>query len=224
MIEESNKNEVAVLFSGGRDSSLATCLLAKSGNKLHLVTTFNGAVIKGELSNYRYDELKSIFPDNILKRVIIPSFSLFRRIALVDIEEDFSKYKKNLIPVGDAITSHAEAIVYCLKNNVSIIASGYTRYESNYPEQIPEAINLMHKFLGEYNLKYITPVLDYDSLDKVKYRLFDFGVSTKSLEGTSLFSDTYSTPEPEIVAEYISNKLGICHEYINFKIKGIDIL
>lgn len=216
--EKLQADEVAVLFSGGRDSSLVTCLLAQAGARLHLISTNNGAVIKPDIANYRYDELQSTFPNNIVRRIIIPSYSLFRRIALADIEKDFDKYKKNLIPVGDGLASHVEAIIYCLKNRIRGIASGFTKYESHYPEQLVEAVSVFRLFINEYSINYLTPVFEYDNVNKVKYRLFDFGISTKSLEGTSLFANTYSSPSPEVVVQYISDKLAICREYIDFKL------
>ncbi|MGH8532470.1 MAG: hypothetical protein ACREV1_06995 [Gammaproteobacteria bacterium] len=99
------EEHAALLFPGGRDSSLAACLIAQRGVLVHLITTFNGAVVKGDISNYRYEELRSVFHYHIVERVTIPSYSLFRRVALADIEKDFAKYKKNLIPVGDGLAS-----------------------------------------------------------------------------------------------------------------------
>jgi hypothetical protein len=203
-----------VLFSGGRDSSLAACLLAEAGAKVHLVTTFNGAVVKGDIADYRVKELTTIFPDHILSRVIIPTFGLFRRVALASIEADFERYKYNLIPVGDSVASHAAAIVYNLKNSIRLLASGFTKYEAHYPEQEAGAVELMRALAAEFGIAYVTPVYDYENVNAVKYRLFDFGVSTKSLEGTSLFADTFSTPPPSIVHDYITSKLQVCREYI----------
>jgi 7-cyano-7-deazaguanine synthase in queuosine biosynthesis len=211
--------ETTVLFSGGRDSSLAACLLANYGTAVHLLTTFNGASVKGDLAKYRYEELREAFPREMKAHVIINSFSLFRRIALVNIEEDFAKYKKNLIPVGDALATHTEAIVFCLKNGISAMASGYTTYESDFPEQMPEVIDVTREFVESYKIRYLTPVLAYDNIDDVKYRLFDFGISTKSLEGTSLFADTYTLPEVAIVKDYVQSKTSICREYISLKTK-----
>jgi 7-cyano-7-deazaguanine synthase in queuosine biosynthesis len=217
--ETSTLQEVVVLFSGGRDSSLAACLLANCGTDVHLLTTFNGASVKGDLAKYRHEELREAFPKQIKKHVTINSFSLFRRIALANIEEDFAKYKNNLILVGDALATHTEALLYCLTNRITTIASGYTTYERDFPEQMPEVIELTREFVESYKLSYITPVIAYDSLDDVKYRLFDFGISTKSLEGTSLFADTYTQPDVATVKNYVTSKLPICRDYISFKLR-----
>jgi 7-cyano-7-deazaguanine synthase in queuosine biosynthesis len=206
--------EVVVLFSGGRDSSLTTCLLAKDGATVHMLSTFNGAVVQTDIVEIRYSEIKLLFGEQIVNRTVIPSYGLFRKVALKDIEQDFKTYHYNLIPLGDAIATHTIAVIYCLRNNIKTVASGYTSYQSSFPEQFPEAIELTRNFLAEYGISYLTPVLGYGSVDEVKYRLFDFGISTKSYEGVSLFADTFSTPTPEVVTGYIKSKLELCRQYI----------
>ena len=43
-----------------------------------------------------------------------------------------------------------------------------------------------------------------------------FGLSSKSLEGVSIFGDAFSEPTEQIVAEYIQDKLSICEEHVDF--------
>ena len=207
-------NTVIVLFSGGRDSSLAACLLAASGRSVHLLTTFNGATIKGEVANYRYEELRTSFSDLITRRTIVPSFGLFRRIALETIESDFARFKTNLIPLGDALATHTIAADFALEHNLSVIASGYAQYENAFPEQMPQVVALTRSFLQEYRITYLTPVYSYTHRNQVKQHLLEFGISPKSLEGTSLFADTFSTPSSEAVVDYVRTKLPICRDYI----------
>jgi len=137
-------------------------------------------------------------------------------MALANIEGDFERFKFNLIPVGDSLASHAAGIVYCLQNSISTLASGFTKYEADYPEQQEGAVEMMRTFAAEFGVSYVTPVYEYEHVDDVKFRLFDFGISTKSLEGTSLFANTFSTPPPSIVCDYIDSKLDICRQHIRF--------
>lgn len=44
------RETVAVLFTGGKDSSLVACLEASKGNNVHLLTGVSGIGIKSELS------------------------------------------------------------------------------------------------------------------------------------------------------------------------------
>lgn len=119
--------QVAVLFSGGRDSSLAACLFALKGYRVHLLSFVSGIGIKSDISDYRYNELHTRFPHHILGRESIPIFGLFRKIAIVNIEEDFAKYKVNLILVGEKMAMHAAAIVYCQQHAIESGLSQPTR-------------------------------------------------------------------------------------------------
>jgi len=208
-------NSAAVLFSGGRDSSLAACLLASAGTRVHLFTTSNGATIKADIADYRFNELRTSFPDTVVDRTIVSSVGLFKRIALEGIEADFALFKKNLIPVGDALATHTLAMQFALNRGLDAIASGYAQYESEFPEQMPEIIALTRQFVAEYGLKYLTPVATYTHRKQVKRHLLDFGISTQSLEGISIFADTFSTPSPEVVASYVLAKLPICRDYLS---------
>lgn len=212
-----DRRPVLVLFSGGRDSALATCLLVKDGFSVHLFTCDNGVSIGSALSEFRFNEISRALGEQVLGRSVVSSMGLFRRISLADIEADFATFKKNMIVLGSQIAIHTEAIVFCLKNGIQTVASGFTAYQRSYAEQMPDAIVAIREFLAEYDLKYLTPVSDYESPDEVKFRLLDFGVSTKSLEAVSIFADTFSEPSNQEVLSYIDLKLPMCRKYIAFK-------
>lgn len=207
------------LFSGGRDSSLTACLLANDGFSIHLLTCDNGTSIGADLSEYRLSELRRALGERLLGRSIVSTMGLFRRIALATIEDDFSRFRKNLIVLGSQLAIHTEAVVYCFKHGLRLVASGFTNYQRTFAEQMPEAIEALRAFLAEYDIEYLTPVYDYDSPDAVKYSLLDFGVSTKSLEAVSIFADTFTEPSAQQVLSYIDAKLPICREYIALKCK-----
>ena len=212
-----NRVPVLTLFSGGRDSSLVACLLARDGRLVHLLTCDNGVSIGADLSAYRYNELRTALGDRIVGRAVVSTMGLFRRIALADIENDFARFHKNLIVLGSQLAMHTEAVVYCLNHGIQEVASGFTTYQCSFAEQMPDAIKAIGEFMSQHSIKYLTPVADYDCPDKVKFRLLDFGVSTKSLESVSVFADTFTEPSSEQVLSYIAAKLPICNEYIAFK-------
>jgi len=217
-LKSEQNNEAVLLFSGGRDSSLAACLMANQNKKVHLLTCDNGVSIRPELADFRFKELQNTFPSHIVSRTVVPSYGLFRRIALVDIERDFQQFQKNLILLGYQLATHTEGIIFCKKMNINVLVSGFTHYESHYAEQLPEAVKALTTFADSYDIDYRVPVYEFRSVDEVKFRLLDFGVSTKSLEGVSIFADTFSDPSAEVVVRYIESKLPVCRDYISFKL------
>lgn len=213
----SPESATLVLFSGGRDSSLAACLLATAGRRVHLLTCDNGVCIGGDLSQHRYVELQAALRQRLDGRTVASTMGLFRRVALQDIEADFARFGKNLILLGSQLATHTEGIVHCLDRGLRSMAAGSTRYQAHFPEQMDVARDRLRAFCGEFGVEYLLPVADFASEDEVKYRLLDYGVSTKSLEAVSIFSDTFSEPTAEQVSDYIQLKLPICREYIGRK-------
>jgi hypothetical protein len=212
-----DENTTLVLFSGGRDSSLAACLLVTGGRRVHLLTCNNGVCIGGDLSQHRFVELQTALGQRLEGRTVLSSMGLFRRVALQDIESDFARFGKNLILLGSQLATHTEGIVFCLDHGLKSMAVGSTKYQEHFPEQMGVGREKLRAFCGEFGIAYQLPVGDFATEDEVKYRLLDYGVSTKSLEAVSIFSDTFSQPTEDQVAEYIDLKLPICREYIDRK-------
>ena len=103
-----------------------------------------------------------------------------------------------------------------------MLATGYTKYEHEYHEQDPVAVDWLRDFCASFGVELVLPVLDYTSADHVKYALLNFGVSTKSLEAVSLFGDTFSAASSVTITEYLEAKAETCRSYVNLKITGTD--
>lgn len=114
-----------VLFSGGRDSSLAACLEANAGHDLRLLTAVTGGTIPTGIADYRYRELVDAFPDRTIEWAKRPCHGLFRRIAFADIERDFATYRTNLILLGHQLAIQTEAIVDCAHRGITRVVSGF---------------------------------------------------------------------------------------------------
>lgn len=209
--------EVAVLFSGGRDSTLVACLLALKGVKLHLLTGSCGLGIGTEIVETRFQELSRKFSGNIVAWKTLDIKGLLGAIAFRNIENDFREHQTNLILLGEKMALHTEAILYCLSMGIKYIADGTTKYQAHLAEQAPEAVTFFCEFSEEYGIQYLTPVYEAASEQQVKDHLFILGISTKSLESISLLSDSFSKPSEGVSALYLAQKKPICAQYIAFK-------
>lgn len=206
--------EVALLFSGGRDSALACALLALKGYRIHLLTFHNGATISRGLTEVRYRELKERFPRSIVAWRQIPSHGLFKKLALEPLEADFARFHTNLICMGCKLAMHVHSLIYCLEHRIRLVADGYTAYQKAWIEQMPPAIAAVRRFHQQYGIHYINPVYDINSKSEVKAKLFDMGLSPQPLEGACLFGGTFSLPDSKTVCAYIRRKLPECRQYI----------
>ena len=213
-----NYDNAIVLFSGGIDCSLAACLLAEKNYKTHLIHYTNGTGISNSLHRIRYTELeKLIGQDKILLQETNIS-GLFRKLSLLNIENDFKKYSTNLVCVGCRMGMHVETIIYALRNNIKVVADGSIKYQSDFPEQSDVAIDLFKKMYSKFGIDYINPVLDIEDAKEVKYRLLDYGISIQSMEDTCLFSNTFTEASKQDINQYINERIKICEQYINRKL------
>lgn len=188
--------------------SRPVCFSANSGCSIH----------RGILS-YRVDELKRRFGDLVVTHVIEDISGAFRSIAIASLEDDIIRDKKNLVLLGEKIAIHAHVINYCQRNGIEIINDGIAHYQNEFPEQRMVAKEYFVEFMRGYGISYRSPIYDFaKSVDDVKYRLLQLGVSTKSLEGISIFADSFSTPSDETILSYLERKEEISRDIIDLLI------
>lgn len=208
------KENVAILFTGGKDSSLVACLEAAKGNNIHLLTGVSGIGVKGELSDIRVKEITERFPNVTVTRTFISTSALLRKITIKDIEKDILRWKCNLVLLGDKMAIHAAATSYCFENNITRLLDGAVKYQEDLVEQKIVAMEFFFKFEDSYGISYESPIYNYGNRKEIKYALMEFGISNKSLEGVSIFGDSFSEPDENMILEYMNEKIHFCHEHI----------
>jgi hypothetical protein len=187
--------------------------LAAGGLTVDLLTCDNGATVHGGVTGYRVDELRSALGERIGRWEVRATHALFRRVALREIEKDFARYHINLIVLGSQLATLTEGVLYCLERDIPTLAAGFTAYQAHFAEQTPTAVRLMTSFCEQYGIEFLTPVAGYRSSFEVGEALLTHGISTKSLEGFSIFSDTFSDPSEPLVESYILEKLPQCQAH-----------
>ena len=188
-----------VLFTGGRDSTLAACTRMLQNIPVQLLTMNSGC---------------SLHRDVLIS-------GAFRSIALINIESDMKKYQKNLILLGEKLAIHVHAVAVCKKTGLAVVNDGSTRYQIEFAEQRETARTFFYDWMAEFGIEYRSPIYDYATTEeRVKIRLAQLGLSTKSLEGATMFADSFSTPSDEVVLEYLVNKRRIAQDILSFLLSG----
>lgn len=211
-----------VMFSGGRDSTLTACHLMLQGIPVFLFTCNSGCSLHRAPFQLRVDELRKRFGDLVVGHTVEDISGTFRAIALVNIETDILKYKKNLVLLGEKLAIHVHAINLCKRSEMTVVNDGVVAYEKEYPEQRPGAIEFLQTFTKSYGVEYRSPLYRYASRLDVKNRLLQLGLSPKSIEGVTIFADTFTTPSDEVVLEYLRDKEPLARDIVAFLLGGLD--
>lgn len=212
------KQTQVVLFTGGRDSTLTASILMMRNIPVCLLSANNGCSIHRGVMEYRIKELTARFGQELLvEHKTLDIAGTFRSIALKNIESDILTYKKNLVVLGEMLALLAHAVDFCLRNGYNDINAGYTLYQEDFPEQRRAAIDFFIEFLNSYRINFHQPIYeDATSVEYVKYKLMEIGLSNKPLEGSTLFSDTFSVADSQTIVEYLHNKKELAHKHVQF--------
>lgn len=210
-------NDQLVMFTGGRDSTLTSAVLMLQGIPVHLFSGNSGCSLHRDVVALRVAELRARFGGLVVTHVVQDISGAFRSIAIENLEQDILTYRKNLVLLGEKIALHAHVIDYCQRNGIVVVNDGIALYQEELPEQRMVARQYFSGFLAEYGLDYRSPIYEFaKSVEDVKYRLLQLGLSTKSLEGVSIFGDSFSTPSDETVLGYLNQKEEVSRDIIQF--------
>lgn len=217
-----DKPSTLILFSGGRDSTLVACEQMLAGNPVVLFTADNKCSLHRELLPLRIEELRQRFGSSAFQHILEDISGTFRSLALEQIETDILHYKKNLVLLGEKLAIHVHAALYCRNHGITKIYDGCVSYQDTLPEQRMVAITLLQHFAHLYGLHYSCPIYHLNSEQMVKSKLLQLGLSTKSLEGISIFADTFSHPTDDIVSEYLKMKIPEARDILTFMLGDTD--
>jgi hypothetical protein len=195
-----------LLFSGGRDSTIAAVRLAKELRKLTLVTITSGHLVALGNVKSRLHELSSILPENtewvhaVVKQEPLTFdslLSLSHSLPMPEMPRDL----KSCLPC---------------REKAKYIATGYTSYQSNWLEQTPHAITRLRQVLKKHSIELLLPSLPVLSKEDARGVLRSYNLFDDSLEQICLkqqFNDQLvtmdeMTREVDVWAEHLDQALA----------------
>ena len=208
-----------LLFSGGRDSTIAAVRLAKELRKLTLVTITSGHLVALGNVKSRLHELSSILPENtewvhaVVKQEPLTFdslLSLSHSLPMPEMPRDL----KSCLPCHLSYIRIAFEVAN--REKAKYIATGYTSYQSNWLEQTPHAITRLRQVLKKHSIELLLPSLPVLSKEDARGVLRSYNLSDDSLEQTCLkqqFNDQLvtmdeMTREVDVWAEHLDQALA----------------
>jgi hypothetical protein len=160
-----------LLFSGGRDSTIAAVRLSKNFPKLILATVTTDHLVGINSVRQRLAELKKHLPSNTEWFHIIPQQG-----------QPVPSELKELTCLPCHQVYVAVGAILAKRFGAESIAFGYAGYQSSWPEQTTKAIERLSFVLKAQGLRLILPTYDVMTKEAIQSELTRYQLSSDALE------------------------------------------
>jgi hypothetical protein len=184
MIRQMLPTRCVLLFSGGRDSTIAAVRLASLNVKIVLVTVTTKHLVNIQSVRNRLYELKRV----------LPADTRWIHATVNDAAFTGAGHSRTCLPCQAFYAAIGTAVARSI--NCRTIAFGYTEYQSSWIEQTPTGQAVLRKILESLNFDLLLPVQDILSKEAAFDELQRHNLSTDSLE-QKCFNQQLSVPLSE---------------------------
>ena len=239
----STSKEIALMFSGGVDSTIAAVELAKTYDKVHLYNYKNGYghYAMGR-SRKRYEELDRLQPGRFTF-TYRPIRELFERITVRTLAEDYREFGSAFVwCMGCKLAMHTMSIVLSLERGVRVMSDGSASDSDEMVEQMLISISMVRLFYKEFGIDFEIPVYEIPRDDKrrilgelgirmgIPIRDRYLGIQPSCIPGELyylpyvLFNKSPGHLE-SVVARFIDAKKAVARAYVeeHFRAQGRDL-
>lgn len=159
--------DVAVLFSGGVDSTTVAVLAAERFKRVHLLTFNTGFLYNVDLSRKHVVTLKELFGDDAIRHELIDIRRVWRAVQRTNVTTDLRRYRSwFILCMGCKLTMHAATIRYCREHGIHHAYGGENVCQDQYPEQKQAILDELQHLYQDYSITYESPVYDYTSMEE----------------------------------------------------------
>lgn len=231
------KSKVAILFSGGTDSTLTAAMLTEQYDEIHLITYNRFGFHEADNTKTQSQMLKDKYGEERFIHVFINVDKLFKHVS-------YENYLKNIVNFGFfnlstcglcKLSMHVKTIDYAIENDVQVVADGANQAMSMFPSQMEPVIEEMRLLYKHFGIEYITPVFNMDGpqdknfIDKhsLKYipaaaetdqTLSEEDFTSKKTPGHKLY-DLGLAPSANVKgSKYDKSRQPRCFQFITFNI------
>lgn len=224
---------VAILFSGGTDSTLTAAMLQENFEKVHLVTYDRFGFHATDNTAVQTQALKEKYGEDRFIHTFLNVDKLFQHVSYENYFENIKKHGLfNLSTCGLCkLSMHVRTIKYCIDNDVYFVADGANQAMTMEPAQMKPVIDEMKRMYAHFGITYFNPVFEMDGPEdkdfinksnaKLLARESDYSVASFENEKTPGFR-LYKmglAPSPNVKgSDYDKKRQPRCFQFIIFNI------
>jgi len=158
------EKEVAVLFSGGTDSTASAAILAGQYEAVHLLTFARHGFFGADNSSYNASKLIARFPGTRISHKVLETTPLAKYVTNNRRWHYIRKYGFfTLQNCGFcALLNHLGTLAYCLKHGIKNSADGITHDWPFFPGHMDKVIDRFREWYASFGITYHTPVLHFE--------------------------------------------------------------
>ena len=155
--------ELALVYSGGTDSTCVAALKAGEYERIHLLTYREYGTRGAPSPVCNVEKLRAKFgPDKFVHR-LLDIDHLLREISR-------DRYPSYLARHGffmlsscgfSSLSWHTRTLIYCLEHGISTVADGLTRELPHFPGHMDAVVDAFGELYAEFGVNYVNPVRDW---------------------------------------------------------------
>jgi hypothetical protein len=173
------KKEIALMYSGGLDTTYIALNLAEKYEKVHLLTFCNGICLRLQASGKHVSILREKFGEYKFEHIVIPVEEILAFLKK-GISRDMSKYHSPLL--FDAccrLSMEVAVILYCLDKGIKYACDASNpKTQGQMFIQQKEYLGMVDKFFAQYGIQIDRSYKMLISRDEISRELKASGVDT----------------------------------------------
>ena len=203
---DETKSAIAVMFSGGTDSTFAALSQIPHYDRIHLVTFYRHGLRKSQNTREAVDRLKGAFSDKDVRYHEVDFEDIYRMITprkqKLDVqiavlsqeieplwnnssnresgERDFAADKQRLFLANEClqckIAMDLAAIKFCLENGIAFICDGSNTEQLDDGSQLEDVKQIAQQIFKRFDIRYFSPVF-HVSAEKRGKALYEVGIT-----------------------------------------------
>lgn len=158
------KNELAILFSGGTDSTLAAALMAEKFEKIHLITYDRFGFFASDNTKLNVLKLQDKFGQDRFIHHIIKIDKITKWIFYERYLYNLKKHKFFVLSICGLckLAMHLRTVIYCLDNGINNVCDGANKGMNVFPAQMKEVLLMIKDMYAQFGINYINPVFNFE--------------------------------------------------------------